>query len=780
MLERSALALAALVTLAGARDAAAQQQTSGPFGQCKSGLVIRASSSTIFDPADKEKPVGTLLRGAARNPVTIECDDTRIFADEVEWRDGAEIAYFRGNVVLSQSDLNVAAERAEFHRKTRNGTFYNATGTAHLTERQVDRSLFGTLEPEVSFYAEKLEKTGPRTYRLSNGGFTTCAQPAPRWEMSGSSGTIVLDKRAVLRNAILKVKHVPIFYVPVIYYPLSEDDRSTGFLLPTYSTSTIKGTGLSNAFFWAIDKSQDATFYHDFYSKTGQGYKGEYRFVSSPGSRGEASFYMLNEREQLNEAGDIIREAHRSYDVQGYTSLTLPRGFFLYARTNYVTDITTKQLYQQNIADASRRDRYIGAALNGNLGRYRLSTNFELRDAFLENPRPDNTVDFSASRQGRLPTVRIDASEKPIGRSKVYFGLGGEWANLVSQTDLDNPLTNTSLMRFDAAPTVRMPFSNLTWLRATAAGSWRLTHWLESIDPVTKVQVNTPVTRQLLDTRLNVTGPILSRIFTTDGNSYADRFKHLIEPSVNVRWLSPFDRSAEIVRFDQVDQEVGGTMTLNYGITNRVIARRKRAGTVVGQPEILRVGLSQSYYTNELAQRVDPNNLSGTASRFSALALDVDSRPIDHFSARFNMQINPKARRPELYSLSGSYDSPTAQLTAGWRRRPVIVGVLGFEENASTNSLYANASFKFLQNKVGGSYGFDYDFKTQSFRQQRWVGYYNAQCCGLSVDYQNAIVGALGLPNPLTDRRFGLSFTLAGIGSFANPFGAFGDNSGRR
>jgi hypothetical protein len=249
---------------------------------------------------------------------------------------------------------------------------------------------------------------------------------------------------------------------------------------------------------------------------------------------------------------------------------------------------------------------------------------------------------------------------------------------------------------------------------------------------------------------------------------------------VNLRWLSPFDRSDEIVKFDNVDYEVGGTMTLNYGLRNNLLARRKRAAGPGEVRTILTVGLSQSYYTNELAQRVDPNNQSGTASRFSALMLDVDSRPTDHLSARFRMDINPKARRPELYSLSGTYDVPLAQVTAGWRRRPAIVGLLGFEENASTNSLYANASFKFLQNRVGGSYGFDYDFKTQAFRQQRWVGYYNAQCCGISVDYQNAIVGALGLPNPLMDRRFGLSFTLAGIGSFANPFGAFGDNSGRR
>ena len=406
--------------------------------------------------------------------------------------------------------------------------------------------------------------------------------------------------------------------------------------------------------------------------------------------------------------------------------------------------------------------------------------NAERRDAFLEDPQPDGTIVFTGHRQGRLPHLRLDAAEKPIGRSRAYFGLNGEWANLISQDDLDDPATNHSLMRFDAFPTIRFPLSKLPWLSATTSGSWRLTHWLESLDPVTHVQTNVPVTRQLVDLRMNVTGPVLSRIFQPPENGYAERYKHLIEPNMNVRWLSPFDRSDEIVKFDQVDHEVGGTMTLNYGLINRLLAKRKREGRPGDLRTILSAGLSQSYYTNALAARTDPNYQSTSASRFSPLALDVDGRPADHFSSRFRMELHPQVRRPQLYSLSGTYDTPMTQVTAGWRKRPVIPGQLGFEENAATNSLYANASFKFLQNRVGGSYGFDYDFRAQAFRQQRWIGYYNAQCCGISIDYQNAVVGDLEFPNPVTDRRFGVSFTLAGIGSFVNPFGAFGDNSGRR
>ena len=60
-------------------------------------------------------------------------------------------------------------------------------------------------------------------------------------------------------------------YLPIFYYPIQEDDRATGFLIPTYGTSTVRGQSLSNAFFWAIGRSQDATLYHDWFSKTGQG-----------------------------------------------------------------------------------------------------------------------------------------------------------------------------------------------------------------------------------------------------------------------------------------------------------------------------------------------------------------------------------------------------------------------------------------------------------------------------------------------------------------------------
>ncbi len=131
----------------------------------------------------------------------------------------------------------------EFNTKTRTGTFYNARGSTILGDQgeSTDRSMFGGKEPDAYFWGEALTKVGPKKYKIENGGFTTCVQPTPRWEVVSGSLTINLDDYAFLTNSVFRVKGVPLMYLPVFYYPIQEDDRATGFLIPTYGAATVKG-----------------------------------------------------------------------------------------------------------------------------------------------------------------------------------------------------------------------------------------------------------------------------------------------------------------------------------------------------------------------------------------------------------------------------------------------------------------------------------------------------------------------------------------------------------
>ena len=159
----------------------------------------------------------------------------------------------KGNVTLTTQTQRISADSLEFDLQTKLGTFHHASGNARIhgddgqnagspgAPARPASNQFGATEPDVLFYGETIEKIGERKYRITNGGFTTCVQPEPRWQLT--SGTVVLniDHYAMLRNMVMNVKGVPLFYLPVIYYPINKEDRATGFLMPVYGSSTLRG-----------------------------------------------------------------------------------------------------------------------------------------------------------------------------------------------------------------------------------------------------------------------------------------------------------------------------------------------------------------------------------------------------------------------------------------------------------------------------------------------------------------------------------------------------------
>ncbi len=193
------------------------------------------------------------------------------FADNIELHTDTHLLTATGNVVLSNAEGRISAERIEFNTQSRTGTFYQASGIISLGPN-ADRVQFGNQDPDVYFYGEVVSKIGEKKYRITRGGFTTCVQPTPRWELTAGTLTLNLQDYALLKNTVLRVKGVPVFYVPMAYYPMDENQRNTGFLLPSYGTSTLRGQAISNAFFWAINRSHDATLFHDWFTRTGQGY----------------------------------------------------------------------------------------------------------------------------------------------------------------------------------------------------------------------------------------------------------------------------------------------------------------------------------------------------------------------------------------------------------------------------------------------------------------------------------------------------------------------------
>jgi hypothetical protein len=743
----AALALAVVAML----PSRAHAQNLNPLGECP--VRNEFSNTGRFERGEN--------KGLALANVRIVCDDSVLQADEVQWEGDKVIAI--GHVLLDDRGLRVTADRIEVDRVTRLGTFFHVTGWARIGDPNAEPNLFGQLEPDVQFSAERVERIGPRKYRLTKGWYSSCAQPVPRWAITHTSGTIELNEHIVARNAVLKVKGVPVFYMPYIYYPLDSEERSTGFLMPQYSATSAQGSGIGNAFFWAINRSQDATFYHTWFSKAGQSYGVEYRYAAAPGSGGNMQLTVLD---------NVSEQTRRRYFARAQVNQRVNRYAHVIGRLSYTTDQLTQQLFNQNLYDLSNRERYGGATLTGYRGRFTYMAWGEVRDRY-------RGATFE-QRQGVAPLVSVNVGEGPIGRSRVYFGAGNEVVSFIRKGDFQSPDADRTVFRIDTTPTIRAPLSSLPYLLVTASAQLRLTYWDKSqYDPTELRPVGGPIHRELVEVRTDLVGPVFEKIWTPKSTAFADRFKHIIQPRLSLAWLSPFDRRDDVVQIDQVDTLVGGNTTVGYGLTNRWLARRPQPGGAKGQlRSILDFTVSQSYYTNQLAAQYDANYQSVALNPFSPVRITANASPIDGFNARFQTEIDSKVYRPRMYSAASQLYHGRTSLGIGWTKVQYLEGVNS--PGSAQHFLNWALSTGTPGGRISGNYSANMDVRRVAIPQQRIQVSMNAQCCGVTLDYQVLQAASIGQATLPADRRFGISFSLAGLGSFSNPFGSFGDNSGRR
>ena len=596
-------------------------------------------------------------------------------------------------------------------------------------------------------------------------------QPTPRWELTSGTTTLTLDEYAFLRNSVLRVKGVPLFYLPVFYYPIQEDDRATGLLIPTYGASSYRGQTISNAFFWAIGRSHDATFFHDWFSKTGQGGGAEYRYVLSPEATGNLKANIVNENES-----EGVAAGQRSYQIYG-AAISEVAGQPASARASpsYFSDIQTQQLYQQDVYTQSNRQRSYDLNVSGNWGTHSLMGTFDNREVFYGQFGSDVSLFRYA------PRLTYTRAERPIGNSPVYFAVSGEYAAIEKSDQTASINLDRSLQRVDVTPLARIPFTRWPFLTINSSIAWRQTYWTKSQEPGTGNQpvIDEGISRGYADLQATVTGPVFNRIFNTPGSGYADKFKHVIEPSVTFQRTSAIDNADEVVKLDGADYVVGNVTRIAYSLTNRLYAKRRRGGAPGISREILTFSITQSYYTDENAARVDQDYQSnyGTAppSHFSPVAAVVRASPADHLNGEFRAEYDVDFGALRALNASGTWREDRIQVTGGWSFRQDLPTVPTEDPLRRDQYLTTATTLRTASNRIGGTYSFYWDIQNNRLLEQRIVGYYNAQCCGFGVEYQTYNLGLFGTTFGVPkDRRFNISVTLAGIGTFSNLLGAFG------
>jgi hypothetical protein len=294
--------------------------------------------------------------------------------------------------------------------------------------------------------------------------------------------------------------------------------------------------------------------------------------------------------------------------------------------------------------------------------------------------------------------------------------------------------------------------------------------------------VDDNLNRRYFTLQSQLTGPVFNRIWDTPGNGYAEKFKHTIEPLVTIQRISFVNNYDRIIKSSGSDFTSGGSTQITYGVANRFYAKRK--ATPGGPPaqarEILTVEVRQTHSSTRLAAQYDTqcSSCNGTpaTSNFSPLSLSVRAQPTTALNATVNADFDSRYRTLRTVTASGSYTWNTQlQSTLSWTKTGCIAQVNDCTIlNNRSQSLNGSSTVRTKDNQYGAIYSFNYDVVGSTMRNQQISGFYNAQCCGISFQFQNTHFGtATGVLIP-SDHRFFMSFTLAGLGNFSPFNGALG------
>ncbi|GGY97639.1 MULTISPECIES: LPS assembly protein LptD [Shewanella] len=296
MRKRLILALSLVTPVA---IAATDPQTDETYGQC-----------IIVPPVPYNPPT---TEDTNKNNQQIE-----ISSDYSESKLG-QSAVFQGDVSLSQADRRITADKASVDQRLQqlsaDGSlvFQDSmiTVTAESMQAQMRSNVASLTGAQYWLHgqqlhgkAKNLQITKNNNLILQDSSFTTCPPENESWVLEARRIRIdSKDEWGEIWDAKLRVGGVPVFYIPYMTIPIT-DKRKTGFLFPTFSSSTTNGIEVSTPYYWNISPEYDLTFTPTYMSSRGLFTKTEFRYLAGDDQQGQVNLEYLGSDGKLENSPD--------------------------------------------------------------------------------------------------------------------------------------------------------------------------------------------------------------------------------------------------------------------------------------------------------------------------------------------------------------------------------------------------------------------------------------------------------------------------------------------
>jgi LPS-assembly protein len=649
----------------------------------------------------------------AKDNVIVTYRDVKIEADGVTYDDDTKIVTAGDHVKFTRAEEMLDASSISFNVETKAGDF---------------SSVKGKVGPGFYITAQEAHRTEEGQYQLKNATVTTCDGPRPGWTFSSARAVVDPDKRTAAKGSVFRLESVPLFYMPYLTMPSERRTRATGFLIPSTSTSTTKGRSLRETFYWAINRSADATFTGEYFSKRGPA--GEINFRAIPEVNSRIDIASMFAKDRLGQGGQSLRIlafGNLGHDFRGAANMDLVSSFlFRQVYENGINVITSP--LQQSVAFASRNTPD-------------LSTNFLYsRNGVFFTSEPTAVL-----RQ--FPSAELSFPERLASRRFPIY-LSAE-TGLAAISRRDALITTPGYVgTFDLFPSIEIPLLRSSLADLSQRVSVRETFYNYSRGP--QQVFNNPLNRLAFDYSSHFVGPQLERDFGS--------WRHEIEPTIDYHYVNGAESFRKTIVVDNVDL-YNNTNGVEYGITNRLFTTR----------EIFSWRIAQWYFFDPtFGGAIVPGkrNVFTPVLDVSGFAWADGYRRFSPIVSRMRFSTSPSTStdvqmdydtRDHLFRSAGIIGNANRGFFTG--------GVSYFFTKSSPIEVPSNelrgliAYGNRLKPGFSGALSLSYDVLHSVFQGSTTEVGYNTDCFGLSLELSQFNIG------PRIESRLTFSFSLKNVGS---------------
>lgn len=631
-----------------------------------SGTALAASQRSIAEywwlcPVDRSLPMRPKFSSDSLAPgstevraetTLVETEGVTEFSGDVELvQDGRALS--ADDVVYDQlNESMTAVGQTKIWDSTLLWSGYRAMFNMRADRHRLERGNYWLIDRQGRGSADVI-RTDNQTQvsRLERVEYTTCPVGAETWKFSASQ--IKLDhkeERGYAKNALLKVRSVPVFWLPYFTFPLS-DKRKSGFLTPTIGTSNERGLDTEVPYYIDIAPNQDATVAPRWISERGLMLKGEYRYM---GRRYESEFDV----EYL--PGDKLSDSDRSYvRVEHEQRYGANDTGYLYALLQNASDAQYFEDFGGGLAITSQRflDRRIQTQYS--TGTYQVWGTMQAYQN-IDDSIPDR---FGPYR--RLPNILAQTLFPQYHLVPHFYGLTD-----ITYFDREDSVTGG---RIDLAPTISLPFIK-PWAYIKPAIGLRQTNYFltNSQDFDSTISRSVPMVSAdaqfFLERRFEMFDAPLMQ--TLEPRAY-----YVLMPKVGQSDIPIFDTGLYDFTFLQLFNEnrfagrdrIGDTNQLAVAVTSRFLS-------LDSGREVFRTSLGQIYYFRDREIALPGTVIQDDST--SEFIGEVAASPVEAWSARATLQWDPHDNRTEKSALSIRYAPPNGTvLNAAYRLRRAVTDV---------------------------------------------------------------------------------------------------------